>query len=618
MSGPTAVESGRRDRPAADRWRVGRALTGAGLSLLGAVAFAPAFGRTATEALTDPRYVAPVTGAVAVVTGVCLLLAAGTKAAPVTRVAAALAALAGYVALAVAPGWAVTGGPKRLLTSSLPLEADGPELAMVVIVVGLAAIGAVEPALRRRAAALPLPAPVAATALGCIMSAGGGAPAVWLAPAFASGAAVVLVLARYAPGSGEAAARPDGGGRGRGILARRAAAVVMVAGLSAGVAAVGWYGSAALPRTGRDAPADIRNLVPQRVQPREGASPLVLYPALRRGDLPLSLTVHANEPPRLLRYLSMDRFDGEHWTTAARYRRTGRRLPAEKPALPVGRIRAERVVIREAGPLGWLVSSGRPVEVSVSGLGVNEETGDVVLPADRRMPAEFAVRSALPAYDAETLATAAPAISAAETPQAAPPPDRLTSLATRIAGDETGYPALRRLTAYFQSAGPATGPRGTRPDFRVDLTPGAPGGHGLFQINRLLDTGSGTAEQYASTFAVLARALGYEARVVMGFRPRPAGPDSYTVTGRDVHAWVEVRFAALGWVAFDPTPAASTTDATRPASPPPDQALGAAGRDDRPPPGPDRSNQTGGAPPAARARRGGGEGRPPPNPPPAP
>jgi hypothetical protein len=240
----------------------------------------------------------------------------------------------------------------------------------------------------------------------------------------------------------------------------------------------------------------------------------------------------------------------------------------------------------------------------VSGLGVNEDTGDVVLPADRRMPAEFTVRSALPAYDGETLATAvAPAARAATS---APLPHRLTSLATRIAGNENGYPALRRLTQYFRSPGSVAGPGGTGVDFRVDLTPRAPGGHGIYQINRLLDTGSGTAEQYASTFAVLARALGYEARVVMGFRPRRSGPDAYTVTGKDVHAWAEVRFAALGWVPFDPTPVTSTTDAARPAPPPPGQALGPAGEDDRSTPAAKGANQAHGHTRRAGADRGGG------------
>jgi transglutaminase-like putative cysteine protease len=551
--------------------RVGRAVAGACLSLLSAVAFAPAFGRTPVEALTDPRYVWAVTGVAVSVSGVCLLLAIYTGVAPVTRVVAGLAVLAGYVALVVAPGWAVAGAPKRLLTSAFPLETSGAELAAVVTVVGLATMGAVEPAMRRRAAALPLLAPIAALALGCAVSADGGAPAGWLAPVFAFGAAVVLALARYASGP------------------NRAVAAMLGCAMLAAVAGVGGFGSALLAQTGRDAPADVRNLVPQPVRPREGASPLVLYPALRRGQQTLALTVRERERPSLLRYVSLDDFDGEHWNTSARYRRTGVRLPAGEPVKARVRQVEERVTVTNPGPLGWLVSSGRPVQVSVSGLGVNKDTGDVVLPAERTMPADYTVLSTLPDYDRDALASAT-AATAPRTAGDRPLPKRFTSLAARIVRGESGYPALHRLSEYFQSSDAADQADLPRLGFRVDRTPDAPGGHGLHQINRLLDIGDGTAEQYASAFAVLARALGYDARVVMGFRAQPNGPGVYTVTGKNVHAWVEVRFASLGWVPFDPTPTTSTTDVSR-AAPPPGPSPSPGVQSDRPLPRPGSQRQ---------------------------
>ncbi len=51
----------------------------------------------------------------------------------------------------------------------------------------------------------------------------------------------------------------------------------------------------------------------------------------------------------------------------------------------------------------------------------------------------------------------------------------------------------------------------------------------------------------------------------MGFRPEYQG-DAFTVTGRDVDAWVEVRFAGLGWVTIDPSPRANPIG-TRPDQP---------------------------------------------------
>ncbi|MEO8907113.1 MAG: transglutaminase-like domain-containing protein, partial [Microbacteriaceae bacterium] len=72
----------------------------------------------------------------------------------------------------------------------------------------------------------------------------------------------------------------------------------------------------------------------------------------------------------------------------------------------------------------------------------------------------------------------------------------------------------------------------------------------------------GDQEQYASVFALMARHLGYPARVVMGFAPASSTPRSEeTITGNDVTAWVEVAFDKVGWVPFFPTP--DKTDAPK-------------------------------------------------------
>ena len=65
----------------------------------------------------------------------------------------------------------------------------------------------------------------------------------------------------------------------------------------------------------------------------------------------------------------------------------------------------------------------------------------------------------------------------------------------------------------------------------------------------------GDEEQYAAAMALMARHLGYPARVVMGFAPEIAeGGDEVEVLGADVTAWVEVPFEGVGWVSFRPTP----------------------------------------------------------------
>jgi transglutaminase-like putative cysteine protease len=85
-----------------------------------------------------------------------------------------------------------------------------------------------------------------------------------------------------------------------------------------------------------------------------------------------------------------------------------------------------------------------------------------------------------------------------------------------------------------------------------------------YLVEFLTETKTGYCQQFATAFAVLARMLGYPARVSVGFLPGETSierPTHYLVRGNDAHAWPEVYFNEAGWVAFEPTP--------RSAAPPP-------------------------------------------------
>lgn len=99
----------------------------------------------------------------------------------------------------------------------------------------------------------------------------------------------------------------------------------------------------------------------------------------------------------------------------------------------------------------------------------------------------------------------------------------------------------------------------------------------LFELQR------GYCDYYASAMAVLARAAGLPARLVVGYFTGQATPTegtvSYRVTEADAHAWVEVYFPDIGWVEFEPTagrPAIERTVAREPepAVEPPQPRLG--------------------------------------------
>jgi transglutaminase-like putative cysteine protease len=64
----------------------------------------------------------------------------------------------------------------------------------------------------------------------------------------------------------------------------------------------------------------------------------------------------------------------------------------------------------------------------------------------------------------------------------------------------------------------------------------------------------GDAEQYATAAALMAREIGFPARVVIGFAPQDSAAGVTTVTGADVSAWLEVHTDQWGWVSIDPSP----------------------------------------------------------------
>lgn len=94
-------------------------------------------------------------------------------------------------------------------------------------------------------------------------------------------------------------------------------------------------------------------------------------------------------------------------------------------------------------------------------------------------------------------------------------------------------------------------------------------GHGADRITQLFADRPmlGDQEQYAVAAALMARELGFPARVVFGFAPDVAGPGPVTVSGADVSAWIEVQDTDDGWVSIDPNPAPREVPAAVPDEP---------------------------------------------------
>ena len=80
-------------------------------------------------------------------------------------------------------------------------------------------------------------------------------------------------------------------------------------------------------------------------------------------------------------------------------------------------------------------------------------------------------------------------------------------------------------------------------------------GHDEDAILAFLSVKRGYCEQFAATFAAMARSLGIPTRVAVGYTQGIQQPDgTFKVYGMHAHAWPEVWFDGYGWVLFEPTP----------------------------------------------------------------
>jgi hypothetical protein len=84
---------------------------------------------------------------------------------------------------------------------------------------------------------------------------------------------------------------------------------------------------------------------------------------------------------------------------------------------------------------------------------------------------------------------------------------------------------------------------------------------GLDGVMDFLDRRRGYCTYYATASTLMLRSLGIPARIATGFLADEwdAEAECYTVTLRHGHAWTEVEFESVGWIAFDATPSASSS-----------------------------------------------------------
>jgi transglutaminase-like putative cysteine protease len=256
------------------------------------------------------------------------------------------------------------------------------------------------------------------------------------------------------------------------------------------------------------------------------------------------------------RLTSLDEFDGEVWSSRGSFGGADGELDdiGEPPPASVAVTQQFRISGLAAI---WLPAAFDPMAVDPGDAEVRWEAESSTLIVSTDLPTsdglEYQVISQVPTgVTPEDLGAPTPTpeqlgeVGNLDLPPGFPGP--VVDLARQVvadAGATTPYGIAMALQSFFLS-GAFT--------YSLDVPPG----HSDSAIEDFLFVSrAGYCEQFAGTYAAMARAVGLPARVAVGFTPGiadAADPQLYRVRGEHAHAWPEVWIPEAGWIAFEPTP----------------------------------------------------------------
>jgi len=297
--------------------------------------------------------------------------------------------------------------------------------------------------------------------------------------------------------------------------------------------------------------------------------PLVSVTASLKNSHPVQLFQVRSDEPTYWRWLSLDHFDGTSWSTDdlkvddGRTVRSGHDLPvtplddlkvSPKDGFPVADVTSLTQVVTMLNPPGeWLPAAYRPESVSLPGGGplrYDPVIGAAVVP-DPGISSGFVYqvtsRVVDPTYrqlDRVTYDVTDPALRP-YTQLPDPTLRDMQPLASQIARDQsTPFRQILAIQRFFRSG-------------QFQYSTHVPGRHDTnFLVRFITRDRKGFCQQFATAMAVLVRALGYPARIAVGFTQGTFDPatKSYRVSTANAHSWVEVYFPGFGWLPFEPTP----------------------------------------------------------------
>ncbi len=277
-----------------------------------------------------------------------------------------------------------------------------------------------------------------------------------------------------------------------------------------------------------------------------------------RGDLgdEVVMRVQANTPS-FWRGQTFDEWDGRVWRRSERSDVVARTLNADASGLTsvgsnsgeIGEVITQTFTLEQDGSD---VVFGAPDIVSIDHpVDRFAQFGDdsIRAPIDLAAGSQYTVVSERPFVTADLLRAADPLTRSIPAPildqyvevETTP---RVRELAQRITADApTTYDKVRALEAWM----------GANIVYDTDI-PALPAGADAVEQLLFVDK-VGFCEQIGTALAVMVRSLGIPARLAVGYVPNDFDRfrGTWTVRGRDAHAWTEIYFPGAGWQGFDPT-----------------------------------------------------------------
>lgn len=445
----------------------------------------------------------------------------------------------------IARGWS------DLLSASLPAPPQPAIMVVPALVIAFTTAVAAELAIRTRGPIAPL-APLVAGA--CVVYLfGENAPGRSLVePAAFIGVGALLVLLRAAP-TATAATSDTAGVRRRRVLG----ALPFAAAITGGAVLLG----SVLPFLSADRPFQLRDHWETRDRPDPMLNPLgrvtrAAADAEAGADAAAAFSVildrDLDEAPRF-RLVTLDVLNQFEWSSEPRFVAVGRTVPDGDGPPPEGTAVTQRITLAAGNAGAWLPALDRPTAVDAplsAHVEVDASTGQLI-GSGRGL--SYEVTSLVPAVDFKELAATASPASDPAAQRSLRLPDSVPAALQRIAtelgeGAGSSWEQLARLIAFFDPSQQVEVGGAVVP-FTQD--PNTVLGHSLASLEQFVTTTpAGTSEQFATAFTVLARLMGFPARVVVGYVPdrAPSAGERLDVMTTDLQAWPEVRLTGHGWV----------------------------------------------------------------------